>query len=689
MLEAIRNIGANGKGGKGGSGGGEDSDGGSNTLAFIGGQVFKRILTTVISAVVRHPVIAGAIAIGGGLAAAKVIADSGPRKPGTSSSVTGRDAENDQAGAARRAKDDLATRRTIPRPADYVPPEIDVAGAKMRENRPLVLAAGKAEAEKKQKAWDAQNASTHDPVTGMPKNTMIMRPPATGTVTSKFGVRKDPISGQDTQHDGVDIEVPMGTSVFPVAKGEVIAQTTSPTAGTYVSIKHDDGKVSEYMHLSRASVKVGDLVDGSKEIGKSGGAKGDPGAGKSTGPHLHLQIRDSAGKFIDPVSLNSIGLFTGDVYLEKASGLALTSWYSGLGISIDTNVLVLKNKTNASYSDTTIDSSFVGSYYDDINRLVSHNKAGKRDQKLYTFKRSEIQEVTLSYSSAFGSSLYPTTVKLSNSAGFGTFCLYFNPASTNINTSERSWIDVSTRTTFAASAGNTGNIPDFNDISYIPVIGPMSAPSGTAKTASIDGYSIQSGNIILIKSQADSTKNGIYRTVVNNTYTLARASDLNATNELYALGRVSYSNRTYDLNLPEDSSAYNLGASALNTPLFWKSIGSEYTINVAGVAHTNFSDLTRLPDNINGIATTQGDKILFISQSTSSQNIVARINKFTEPNLIRVGNGSSTINYYCSADWAPAFYAGGTTSFGLSGQTGTGKFTRIGNVVKIEKIILK
>jgi hypothetical protein len=352
-----------------------------------------------------------------------------------------------------------------------------------------------------------------------------------------------------------------------------------------------------------------------------------------------------SGSFIDPVSLNSIGLFTGDVYLEKASGLALTSWYSGLGLSVDTNVLVLKNKTNASYSDTTIDSSFNGSYYDDNNRLVSHNKAGKRDQKLYTFKRSEIQEVTLNYSSAFGSSLYPTTVRLSNSAGFGTFSLYFNPASINISTSERSWIDVSTRTTFTASVGNTGNIPNFNDISYIPVIGPMSAPSGTAKTASIDGYTIQAGNKILIKSQADGTKNGIYTAVVNNTYTLVRASGLATTSDLYALGRVNYNNRIYDLNLPEDSSAYNLGASALNTPLFWKSVGSEYTINVAGLAHTNFSNLNALPDNINGIATTQNDKILFIAQSTSSENIVARINKFTEPNLIRVGNGSSTTQF--------------------------------------------
>ena len=51
------------------------------------------------------------------------------------------------------------------------------------------------------------------------------------------------------------------------------------------------------------------------------------------------------------------------------------------------------------------------------------------------------------------------------------------------------------------------------------------------------------------------------------------------------------------------------------------------------------------------------------------------------PAGVKFGNGSSVINYYCSADWAPQFYAGGSTSFGLSSQTGTGKFTRIGNVV--------
>jgi hypothetical protein len=354
------------------------------------------------------------------------------------------------------------------------------------------------------------------------------------------------------------------------------------------------------------------------------------------------------GSFTDPVTLNTIGLFSGDIYLEKAyqpSGFALTSWYSGLGLSVDTNVLVLKNKTTIDYSDVTIDTTFTSTYYDDINRLVTHNKAGKRDQKLYTFKRAEVQEVTLNYSSAFGSSLYPTTVRLSNSAGFGTYCLYFDPTSTNITTSARSWIDVSTRTTFVAAVGNTGNIPSFNDISYTGVLTPMSAPTGTANTAMFDGYTVQSGDKILVKFQADSTKNGIYTATPFNNYVLGRTADLDATNELYELGRVIYSNRTYELNLPEDSSAYNLGASAMNTPLYWKSLGSEYTINVVGVAHTNFANLNALPDNINGIATTQGDKILFIAQSTSSQNIVARINKTVEPNLVRVGNGSSTTQF--------------------------------------------
>jgi hypothetical protein len=362
-----------------------------------------------------------------------------------------------------------------------------------------------------------------------------------------------------------------------------------------------------------------------------------------------------SGSFTDPVTLNNIGLFSGDVYLDKAyqpSGFALTSWYSGLGLSTDTKVLVLKNKTTSDYSDVSIYSSFASTYYDDNNRLVTHNRAGKRDQKLYSFKRAEVQEVTMSYSSAFGSSLYPTTVRLSNSAGFGTYSLYFDPASTSITTGNRSWIDVSTRTTFAAAVGNTGQIPDFSDISYTAVITPMSPVPGTGKTASFDGYNVQAGDKLLIRYQSDATKNGIYTAVIYNRYTLGRAADLDTTAELYALGQVSYNTRTFELNLPEDSSAYNLGASALNTPLFWKSTGLEYTIDVAGIAHTNFASLYSLPDYINGIATTQNDKILFTAQSTSAENIVARINKTVQPNLIRVSSGTAATQFQIASLYA-------------------------------------
>jgi hypothetical protein len=105
LLNAIQNIGGNGRGGRGGAG--DETDGESSaTLAFIGGQVFKRILTTVITAVVRHPYVAGAVVLGGAAAAAAAAMSNRPRQPGTSSSVTGRDAENDPAGAARRAKDE-------------------------------------------------------------------------------------------------------------------------------------------------------------------------------------------------------------------------------------------------------------------------------------------------------------------------------------------------------------------------------------------------------------------------------------------------------------------------------------------------------------------------------------------------------------------------------------------------------
>lgn len=352
---------------------------------------------------------------------------------------------------------------------------------------------------------------------------------------------------------------------------------------------------------------------------------------------------------IDPVTLNKIGLFTGDFYLEKIinSGTAttLTDWYAGLGLTANANVLIINNKTTSDYSDRIIDSEYQSSYYDDLNRLILQDKSGKRDQKVYTFKRSEYQLVNLDYHSAFGVTLVPTQALLSNSAGSGTYVLYYNPANTNRATSNRSWIDVSTRTQFVCATGNTGSIPDFNNITYVPVIGPMSGPASFGNTASFDGYNVGTGDTIFIRNQSDPTLNGIYSVVVRNKYSLVRAQDLNATSELYELGRVSFGNRTFELNLPEDNTAYNLGSSALNTPLIWKNLGLEYVIDVSGLGHTNFTNLSALPDNINGREISDGDKIFLYGQSTNSEKIAARFKKLVMPNLTRVGNGSSTTEF--------------------------------------------
>jgi len=349
---------------------------------------------------------------------------------------------------------------------------------------------------------------------------------------------------------------------------------------------------------------------------------------------------------IDPITLNKIGLFTGDFYLEKIinSGTAttLTDWYAGLGLTANSNVLVVANKTTTDYSDRIVDSDYQSEYYDDLNRLILQDKSGKRDQKVYKFKRSEHQIVNLSYHSSFGATLSPIQAFKTNSAGSGTYVLYYDPANTDRDTSDKSWIDVSTRSEFICSTGNTGSIPDFNDITYIPVIGPL---SGSGNTAYFDGYSVGTGDTILIRSQSDSSLNGIYSVVLRNKYILNRASDLDATSELYELGRVSFGNRTFELNLPDDSSAYNLGASALNTPLIWKSIGLEYVIDAVGLGHTNFSDLSLIPDNINGREISEGDKVFFYGQSANSEKFVARFKKTVLPNLTRVESGSASTQF--------------------------------------------
>ncbi len=101
-------------------------------------------------------------------------------------------------------------------------------------------------------------------------------------------------------HTGVDLLAPMGTKVYAVSNGTIVASDTSSAYGTNVQMKNADGTYSLYAHLSSKLVSAGATVKVGQLIGYSGNS------GTSTGPHLHFEIRTqpafAAGNFINPVS---------------------------------------------------------------------------------------------------------------------------------------------------------------------------------------------------------------------------------------------------------------------------------------------------------------------------------------------------------------------------------------------------
>ena len=109
------------------------------------------------------------------------------------------------------------------------------------------------------------------------------------TVTSPYGFRK--IFG-GRMHKGTDYAAKTGTNIQVLMPGQVMVadMNRDPKGwGALVQIKHDDGTVTRYAHLSDINVQVGDFVNAGDTIGRTGGNPGDPGAGRSTGAHLHWE----------------------------------------------------------------------------------------------------------------------------------------------------------------------------------------------------------------------------------------------------------------------------------------------------------------------------------------------------------------------------------------------------------------
>lgn len=117
--------------------------------------------------------------------------------------------------------------------------------------------------------------------------------PVSGKVSSKYGLRHDPIDGRLRKHNGIDIAIPEKTPVMPAAPGKVVFSGFSKGYGNYVVVEHENGLASIYGHNSVNLVKAGDVVDKHTIIALTGST------GKSTGPHLHFEVR-KGGVPVDP-----------------------------------------------------------------------------------------------------------------------------------------------------------------------------------------------------------------------------------------------------------------------------------------------------------------------------------------------------------------------------------------------------
>jgi murein DD-endopeptidase MepM/ murein hydrolase activator NlpD len=101
------------------------------------------------------------------------------------------------------------------------------------------------------------------------------------------------------EHPGVDIRAPVGTTVHSAGGGYVAWNKTGRMYGNYTMIVHAGGLATVYAHLSRFLAGPDTFVDRGDPIALSGGAPGAPGAGLSTGPHLHFEVRKD-GIPVDP-----------------------------------------------------------------------------------------------------------------------------------------------------------------------------------------------------------------------------------------------------------------------------------------------------------------------------------------------------------------------------------------------------
>ncbi len=117
--------------------------------------------------------------------------------------------------------------------------------------------------------------------------------PTNGWYTSGFGLRNSPFTGKPTMHEGLDLANHVGSTIVAPASGIVTYAGARPGYGNLVTIDHGYGIQTQFGHVSRLYVKVGEKVKRGQRIAAVGNT------GRSTGPHVHYEVRVN-GIPVDP-----------------------------------------------------------------------------------------------------------------------------------------------------------------------------------------------------------------------------------------------------------------------------------------------------------------------------------------------------------------------------------------------------
>ncbi len=123
----------------------------------------------------------------------------------------------------------------------------------------------------------------------------VMREDWSGLISSNFGERIHPITKERKVHNGVDIAVPIGTHIYSAVEGSVILAAYSESAGNWIKVQNEEGWTVVMMHMDSLTVSEGQQVKRGDHLGYSGNT------GRSTGPHLHLEVRNPTDQPLNPI----------------------------------------------------------------------------------------------------------------------------------------------------------------------------------------------------------------------------------------------------------------------------------------------------------------------------------------------------------------------------------------------------